>query len=69
MAARASRLIPRRPALSMPSWPRLRNRLVVAVVLIAALLAGYMLWFRDSSLVAIEDVQITGTDVTPGVRL
>jgi len=68
MAARASRLIPRPPALSMPSWPRLRNRLVVAVVLIAALLAGYMLWFRDSSLVAIDDVRVTGANVAPGVE-
>ena len=29
MAAGASRLLSRRPALAMPSWPRLRNRLIV----------------------------------------
>ena len=46
MAAGASRLLSRRPALAMPSWPRLRNRLIVAVLLLAALAAGYMLWFR-----------------------
>jgi cell division protein FtsQ len=40
--------------------------LVVAFLLAAALLAGYMLWFRDSSLVAIEKVEVTGTDVPSG---
>lgn len=65
MAARAGRLSLRRPALSVPSWPRLRNRLIVALILLAALVAGYMLWFRDSSLVEIEDVRVTGTNVTP----
>ena len=67
MAAGAPRLLPRRPALAMPSWPRLRNRLIVIVLLLAALAAGYMLWFRDSSLVAIDDVRVTGTNVAPGV--
>ncbi|HWM11422.1 MAG TPA: FtsQ-type POTRA domain-containing protein [Solirubrobacteraceae bacterium] len=39
---------------------RTRRRVVVAVVL-AALLAGlYMLWLRDSSFVAVEDVTVTG---------
>jgi cell division septal protein FtsQ len=68
MAAGASRLLSRRPALAMPSWPRLRNRLILAVLLLAALAAGYMLWFRDSSLVAIDDVRVTGANVAPGVE-
>ncbi len=67
MAARASRLT-RRPSLSVPAWPRLRNRLIVALVVLAALAAAYMFWFRDSSLVAIENVKVTGADVAPGVE-
>ena len=58
----------RRPALTMPSWPRLRNRLIVALIVIVALVAGYMLWFRDSSLVEIEKVNVTGANVAPGVQ-
>jgi len=68
MAARAGRLLPRRRALSTLSWSRVRNRLIVAFLIVAALVAGYMLWFRDSSLVAIESVKVTGVDVAPGVE-
>ena len=68
MAAGASRLLSRRPALAMPSWPRLRNGLIVTVLLLVAIAAGYMLWFRDSSLVAIDDVRVTGANVAPGVE-
>jgi cell division protein FtsQ len=40
--------------------PRTRRRLLVAAIL-AALLAGfYAFWLRDSSLVAVEEVKITG---------
>lgn len=39
----------------------LRRRLVVFGVLGAALLALYMLWFRDSSLVAVKTVRVEGT--------
>ncbi len=67
MAARASRML-RRPSFSMPARTRLRNRLIVALLVVAALVAGYMLWFRDSSVVAIEDVTVTGANVGPGVE-
>lgn len=67
MAARASRLA-RRPSVSLPAWPRLRNRLIVAAIVLAALAAAYMFWFRDSSVVAIEDVKVTGANVAPGVE-
>jgi cell division protein FtsQ len=40
--------------------PRLRLALVVAVILAAALAAGYFLWLRDSTLVAIERTTVTG---------
>jgi cell division septal protein FtsQ len=32
------------------------------------LFAGYMLWFRDSSLVAVERVDVTGADLSPEVE-
>lgn len=67
MAARASRLL-RRPHVSAPSWPRLRNRLIVAGLVLAALAAAYLLWFRNSSLVEVRDVRVTGADVAPGVE-
>jgi cell division septal protein FtsQ len=50
-AATAGRL-PRRVA-----WPR---RLAAALVVAAVLAAGYMLWLRDSSLVAVKEVRIEG---------
>jgi cell division protein FtsQ len=67
MTTRAARLIPRRPRVALPSWPRLRVWLVAIVLVAAALLAAYMLWLRDSSLVAIEKVEVTGADVPSGV--
>jgi cell division protein FtsQ len=39
------------------SW---RGRLLGVVALLAALAAGYFLWFRDSSLVAVSDVEVVG---------
>ncbi len=39
---------------------RTRRRLLVAVVLAALLAALYMFWLRDSSLVAVENVTVTG---------
>lgn len=41
---------------------------MVGLVVAAALLAGYMLWFRDSSFVAVEQVEITGSDLSPEVE-
>ncbi|HET6831125.1 MAG TPA: cell division protein FtsQ/DivIB [Solirubrobacterales bacterium] len=70
MSTRAGRLLPRRPAIAMPSWSstrRLRVGLVVVLALAAALVAAYMLWFRDSSFVAVEKVEVTGANVPPGV--
>ena len=40
--------------------PRVPPRLVAAVVALAAVLAGGWLWLRDSSLVAVDRVAITG---------
>lgn len=40
--------------------PRPRGRTVLALALLAAALAGGWLWLRDSSLVRVQDVQITG---------
>jgi cell division protein FtsQ len=67
MTSRVARVLPSRPTAALPSWPRLRAWLIAAVLIGAALLAAYMLWFRDSSLVAIEEVEVTGADVPPGV--
>ena len=50
---------------SLPSWRVTRRWLIVAVILAAALIAGYMLWFRDSSFVAVEKVNVTGADTSP----
>jgi cell division protein FtsQ len=40
--------------------PRLKRRLLALTVLCVAVTAGYFLWLRDSSLVAVEKVTVTG---------
>ena len=54
--------------LSIPA--RFRRKLGVALLVAVVLTAGYMLWLRDSSLVAIEKVQVSGltTRDAPKVR-
>ncbi|HZV73702.1 MAG TPA: hypothetical protein VFF79_08310 [Conexibacter sp.] len=53
-----------RPALRLPH-PR---TLIVAAVALALLLAGWF-WLRDSSLVAVRTVQVTGIDGAQGARV
>jgi len=55
----------RRPSAKRPrarrrgSW---RFRLAIGAVLAAALVAGYFLWLRESSLVAVTDVDVAGVE-------
>ena len=53
---------------SLPPWKIVRRWLIVALLLAIALIAGYMLWFRTSSFVAVEDIKITGTEQLPEVE-
>jgi cell division protein FtsQ len=47
-----------RVALALP--PRLRRRLIVALAVTMVLAVVYMVWLRDSSLVQVEKVTVTG---------
>lgn len=61
----SGRVLSRLPALSLPRSPRwriVRRRLIVAVLLLAVLAAGYMFWFRDSSFVQVSAVTVNGAD-------
>jgi cell division protein FtsQ len=49
--------------------PRFKRRLLALVVLCLALSAGYQLWLRDSSLVAVEKVTVTGLTTKDADRL
>jgi cell division protein FtsQ len=66
-AASALRRLPR---VSITVPPKLRRRLLVAVLLAAALFALYRLWFRDSGFVAVQHVTVTGltTKDAPQIR-
>ena len=44
----------------------LRRRAVAGALILAALVAFYMLWLRDSSLFAVEDVTVTGVTANKG---
>ena len=55
-----ARSLPRTRVPSLPAWPTLRRRLVIASVVLLALSGGYMLWLRNSSLVAVEQVSVEG---------
>ena len=55
------RVLSRLPAFRLPRMPRwhiLRRRVIAAALIMAALVAGYMLWFRDSSFVRVDDVNV-----------
>lgn len=45
----------------MPRWAW------VAALVVALIVGGYFFWFRHSSFVAVERVEITGVDVSPAV--
>ena len=47
-----------RTALSLP--PQLRRRLIGLALLVTLIGSGYLLWLRDSSLVKVETVTVTG---------
>jgi cell division protein FtsQ len=67
---RLRRLIAR-PRLRLPALaPRTRRRLLALAALCLALTAGYQFWFRDSGLVAIDDVRVSGLtgDDAPRIR-
>jgi cell division protein FtsQ len=57
--------LPRRPALS----PRAKRRVLATAAAAALLLALYVLWFRDSSFVKVEQVEITGLTSNDADRL
>ena len=66
LAARTFRLVPRAGS-AIP--PRARLWLLASMLLAGALAAGWFLWFRDSSLVAVEKVEITGLTAPDADRI
>jgi cell division protein FtsQ len=69
--ARRRRIAPRRAvarALRGLS-PRFKRRLLVLVIVCLALAVGYQFWLRDSSLVAVEKVTVTGLTTKDADRL
>jgi cell division protein FtsQ len=67
LARRRRRLmsIPRLPEVS----PRLKRRLLALVVLSLLLAGGYQFWLRDSSLVAVDEVKISGLTTADAPRV
>jgi cell division protein FtsQ len=49
--------------------PHGRRRLIALGLLLVALAAGYVFWLRDSSLVRVEKVTVTGIDTADGPRV
>jgi cell division protein FtsQ len=49
--------------------PRLKRRLLALAVASLVLTAGYQLWFRDSSLVEVKRVQVTGLTTSDAKRV
>lgn len=70
VAAMSGRALIRPAALRLPRLPRwrsIRRRVITAALVLAALLALYMLWFRDSSFVSVERVEVLGADANAQV--
>lgn len=62
---RAAALLPRAIRLS----PHGRRRLIAIALLAVALAAGYVFWLRDSSLVRVERVTVSGLDTPDAARV
>ena len=59
-----------RPKATAPRrWLPSRGALITVVLVLAALAAGYFAWFRDSSLVAVRDVQVKGVSSVEAERV
>jgi cell division protein FtsQ len=58
------------PANTARRAPRVRRTLIALTLVIAGLAAGYVFWLRDSSLVRVQEVTVTGltTAGTGGIR-
>lgn len=63
-----ARAVGRLGAVRLPSWPIMRRRLLALAVLFVALMAAYLLWFRDSSFVRVTNVEVSGAAADPGVE-
>jgi cell division protein FtsQ len=69
VAALGRRRLPR-PALALRKpGPRLRLRLVILMLVCLVLAAGYQFWLRDSSFVAVDDVQVRGLTTKDAERV
>jgi cell division protein FtsQ len=62
------RKIAKRPV-SLSLSPRARRRIVLALLVATALGSLYWFWFRDSSFVAVEKVEVTGLTSKDGPRI
>ena len=58
---------PARALAALP--PTFRRWLLIALAVLAVLAAGYQLWLRDSSLVAVEQVTVTGLTTKDASRV
>lgn len=56
------RVLARPAGLSLPRWRILKRRMIVGALACAALLALYMLWFRDSTFVRVSSVKVVGAE-------
>ncbi len=50
------------------SWRRLRRGLLAAAFVAALLAIGYFVWLRDSALVSVERIEVTGANLVPAVE-
>ncbi|HEY1597243.1 MAG TPA: FtsQ-type POTRA domain-containing protein [Thermoleophilaceae bacterium] len=71
MRAAAGATLRQLPRVALAIPPKVRRRMIVALLLAVALLSLYRFWFKDSSFVRVEHVTVTGltTNDAPRIRL
>ena len=52
---------------AMPDWDAARRWVGIALIMLFVLAAAYMFWFRDSSFVAVERVEVVGAEGAPDI--